>query len=145
MILGFRWLVLPQALPFGGVKDSGYGRFAGPEGLRACCLLKSVTVDRFPNIMGTVVPAPLQVYFLFTYFELDLILHTKSNTKLETQIKTFYFFALGGSFLHTWNWNSTFILNLVNKIISNSKRVEKRLLFFLMFEGGLQWGFLPPF
>eukprot|EP00904_Undaria_pinnatifida_P006431 jgi/Undpi1/2918/HiC_scaffold_14.g06295.m1 len=48
------------SLPFGGVKDSGYGRFAGPEGLRACCLLKSVTVDRFPKIMGTVVPAPLQ-------------------------------------------------------------------------------------
>ena len=52
---------MPQALPFGGVKDSGYGRFAGPEGLRACCLVKSVTVDRFPKIMGTVVPAPLQV------------------------------------------------------------------------------------
>lgn len=53
--------VLVQSLPFGGVKDSGYGRFAGPEGLRACCLLKSVTVDRFPSIMGTVVPAPLLV------------------------------------------------------------------------------------
>lgn len=55
------WLLALQSLPFGGVKDSGYGRFAGPEGLRACCLLKSVTVDRFPKIMGTVVPAPLQV------------------------------------------------------------------------------------
>ncbi|CAB1116703.1 ALDH [Ectocarpus sp. CCAP 1310/34] len=55
---GVNYLV--QSLPFGGVKDSGYGRFAGPEGLRACCLLKSVTVDRFPKIMGTVVPAPLQ-------------------------------------------------------------------------------------
>ncbi|CAM9454382.1 unnamed protein product [Ascophyllum nodosum] len=55
---GVNYLV--QALPFGGVKDSGYGRFAGPEGLRACCLVKSVTVDRFPKIMGTVVPAPLQ-------------------------------------------------------------------------------------
>lgn len=53
-----------QSLPFGGVKDSGYGRFAGPEGLRACCLLKSVTVDRFPKIMGTVVPGPLQVLLL---------------------------------------------------------------------------------
>lgn len=56
-----RWRPSHQSLPFGGVKDSGYGRFAGPEGLRACCLLKSVTVDRFPKIMGTVVPAPLQV------------------------------------------------------------------------------------
>ncbi|CAM9362975.1 unnamed protein product [Hapterophycus canaliculatus] len=55
---GVNYLV--QSLPFGGVKDSGYGRFAGPEGLRACCLLKSVTVDRFPKLMGTVVPAPLK-------------------------------------------------------------------------------------
>lgn len=55
---GVNYLV--QSLPFGGVKDSGYGRFAGPEGLRACCLLKSVTVDRFPSIMSTVVPLPLR-------------------------------------------------------------------------------------
>ncbi|CAM9763949.1 unnamed protein product, partial [Choristocarpus tenellus] len=52
---GVNYLV--QNLPFGGVKDSGSGRFAGPEGLRSCCLLKSVTVDRFP--FSTVVPAPL--------------------------------------------------------------------------------------
>mmetsp|Transcript_538 Transcript_538/g.839 ORF Transcript_538/g.839 Transcript_538/m.839 type:complete len:464 (-) Transcript_538:173-1564(-) len=35
-----------QALPFGGTKDSGYGRFGGVEGLRACCLMKTVTVDK---------------------------------------------------------------------------------------------------
>lgn len=61
-----------QSLPFGGVKDSGYGRFAGPEGLRACCLLKSVTVDRFPKIMGTVVPAPLQVAIAI-FFLMDAV------------------------------------------------------------------------
>ena len=31
---------LIQSLPFGGVKGSGFGRFAGPEGLRACCYTK---------------------------------------------------------------------------------------------------------
>ena len=37
---------LCQSLPFGGVKSSGFGRFAGVEGLRGECLVKAVTVDR---------------------------------------------------------------------------------------------------
>lgn len=45
-------------LPFGGVKGSGYGRFAGEEGLRALCNLKSVCVDRWPFI-STRIPAVL--------------------------------------------------------------------------------------
>lgn len=43
-------------LPFGGVKGSGYGRFAGEEGLRGVCNLKSVCVDRFPTLMATRIP-----------------------------------------------------------------------------------------
>ncbi|KAJ5698915.1 hypothetical protein N7462_000920 [Penicillium macrosclerotiorum] len=43
-------------LPFGGVKGSGYGRFAGDEGLRGLCNLKAVCVDRFPKLMGTAIP-----------------------------------------------------------------------------------------
>ncbi|QKX57158.1 uncharacterized protein TRUGW13939_04266 [Talaromyces rugulosus] len=43
-------------LPFGGVKGSGYGRFAGEEGLRGVSNLKSVCVDRFPRIIGTAIP-----------------------------------------------------------------------------------------
>ncbi|KAE8151257.1 Aldedh-domain-containing protein [Aspergillus avenaceus] len=43
-------------LPFGGVKGSGYGRFAGEEGLRGVCNLKSVCVDRFPRLMATRIP-----------------------------------------------------------------------------------------
>ncbi len=49
-----------QALPFGGVKHSGFDRFAGIEGLRGCCLVKSVTEDRWPFIR-TVIPKLLQV------------------------------------------------------------------------------------
>lgn len=36
-------------LPFGGVAGSGYGRFAGEEGLRALCNVKSVCRDRWPG------------------------------------------------------------------------------------------------
>ncbi|KAF3456350.1 hypothetical protein FNV43_RR01000 [Rhamnella rubrinervis] len=49
-----------QSLPFGGVKDSGYGRFAGVEGLRACCLVKSVVEDRWWPFIKTKIPKPIQ-------------------------------------------------------------------------------------
>lgn len=49
-----------QSLPFGGVKESGFGRFAGVEGLRACCLVKSVVEDRWWPFVKTVIPRPIQ-------------------------------------------------------------------------------------
>ncbi|XP_057856064.2 aldehyde dehydrogenase 22A1 [Cryptomeria japonica] len=49
-----------QSLPFGGVKNSGFGRFAGVEGLRACCLAKSVVEDRWWPYIKTKIPKPLQ-------------------------------------------------------------------------------------
>ncbi|KAI9686834.1 MAG: Meiotic Sister-Chromatid recombination aldehyde dehydrogenase [Bogoriella megaspora] len=45
-------------LPFGGVKGSGYGRFAGEEGLRALCNLKSVCEDR-TSFVRTKIPKRL--------------------------------------------------------------------------------------
>jgi acyl-CoA reductase-like NAD-dependent aldehyde dehydrogenase len=47
---------LNQSLPFGGVRGSGYGRFAGREGLRAVCNLKAVACDRWPRFVGTQIP-----------------------------------------------------------------------------------------
>ncbi|KAK9478518.1 Aldehyde/histidinol dehydrogenase [Lipomyces japonicus] len=41
-------------LPFGGVFNSGYGKFGGEEGLRALCLAKSVCRDKYPFISTSI-------------------------------------------------------------------------------------------
>lgn len=50
---------LCQSLPFGGVKISGFDRFAGVEGLRGNCVVRASTTDRIPGVK-TLIPAPLQ-------------------------------------------------------------------------------------
>lgn len=48
-------------LPFGGVAGSGYGRFAGEEGLRGLCNIKSVCQDRFAWLgIRTGIPPPVR-------------------------------------------------------------------------------------
>lgn len=48
-------------LPFGGVGGSGYGRFAGDEGLRGLCNLKSVCEDRWGWLgVRTAIPKSLR-------------------------------------------------------------------------------------
>lgn len=48
VINDFGLAYMANALPFGGVGGSGYGRLNGREGLRAMCNIKSVLTDRFP-------------------------------------------------------------------------------------------------
>ncbi|KAI0059465.1 Aldedh-domain-containing protein [Artomyces pyxidatus] len=50
---------ISQDLPFGGTKGSGYGRFGGPEGLRSLTNAKAVVVDRWPWLIQTSIPKPL--------------------------------------------------------------------------------------
>lgn len=45
-------------LPFGGTKGSGYGRFAGEEGMRSLCNAKSVCEDR-SGLVSTKIPRRL--------------------------------------------------------------------------------------
>lgn len=49
-----------QSLPFGGVKESGYGRFAGVEGLRALTTAKAVAEDAAPLLIKTQIPPLLR-------------------------------------------------------------------------------------
>lgn len=46
-------------LPFGGTRGSGYGKFAGIEGLRSVCNAKSVCMDKWPSLVTTAIPANL--------------------------------------------------------------------------------------
>ena len=49
---------LSQSLTFGGVGESGFDKFAGPEGLRGLCLARSCCEDKL-GFARTSIPPPL--------------------------------------------------------------------------------------
>ncbi|CAG9461445.1 unnamed protein product [Pedinophyceae sp. YPF-701] len=73
-----------QSLPFGGVKDSGFDRFAGIEGLRGLCVPKAVCEDRVGWLMRTTIPPPLQYPVADSAFDF-----------VSSLIKMFYGYNLG--------------------------------------------------
>jgi acyl-CoA reductase-like NAD-dependent aldehyde dehydrogenase len=64
---------LCQSLPFGGTKISGFDRFAGVEGLRGNCLVRSETRDRIPGVK-TEVPLALQYPVSENSFKFSVLL-----------------------------------------------------------------------
>ena len=65
---------MSQSLPFGGCKKSGYDRFAGPEGLRGLCMIRSVCEDAIPFIKNAI-PPPMQYPATGTQSFLDTFLY----------------------------------------------------------------------
>jgi len=62
-----------SALPFGGVKNSGFGRYKGEAGLHAFCNLKSVLIDKdSAKIEANWFPYTKEKYRLFTSMTLNL-------------------------------------------------------------------------
>ncbi len=82
------------ALPFGGTKHSGFGRYKGEHGLHAFCNVKSVLVDKnSAKIEANWYPYTRQKYALFTRMMVSLFSPGLGN---------FFRFALGGMKLESY-------------------------------------------
>ena len=79
---------LVQSLPFGGCGETGFGRFAGIEGLRALCLERSISVDRIPGVktsIPTCIDYPIDTAkgFPFTVSLVQLFYHESLLAKVK--------------------------------------------------------------
>ncbi|KAG5498791.1 hypothetical protein JKF63_03080 [Porcisia hertigi] len=83
---------LCQSLPFGGVKISGFDRFAGREGLRGTCIVRASTTDRVPGVKTTI--PPILQYPIspaaFTFMEnLSQVIYGRLPCMVTSAIKLF--------------------------------------------------------
>ena len=83
------------ALPFGGMKGSGYGRYKGEHGLHAFCNVKSVLIDKdSAKIEANWYPYTSEKYRIFT----DMMVHLFSGG-----VANFVKFALTGMKLESYS------------------------------------------
>ena len=83
------------ALPFGGTKGSGFGRYKGEHGLHAFCNVKSVLIDKdSAKIEANWYPYTREKYRIFT----DMMVHLFSGG-----LTNFVKFALTGMKLESYS------------------------------------------
>ncbi len=84
-----------SALPFGGVKNSGFGRYKGAEGIHSFCNLKSVLIDADSSkIESNWYPYTKEKYKLFTDMTINLY---------SSGIMSFIKFAISGLKLESYS------------------------------------------
>ena len=82
-----------QSLPFGGRNKSGYDRFAGPEGLRGLCMVRSVCEDLVPFIRNSIPPPMHYPATGVGHFFAQGLIHMFYSTSILGNIKGVFMLA----------------------------------------------------
>jgi delta 1-pyrroline-5-carboxylate dehydrogenase len=83
------------ALPFGGIKNSGFGRYKGEIGLHSFCNIKSVLIDKDSSkIESNWFPYTKKKYELFSNLTVNLF---------STGLRSFFKFLIAGLTLESYS------------------------------------------